>query len=200
MKDKTQEAVMKRIFHFSTTILLFSILFISCETKPESGQISDTELIGRGAYLVEISGCNDCHTPKKMTPNGPMPDKTLLLSGHPQDVQLPAIDTSKIGPGKWVLMNEHLTAFVGPWGLSFSANLTPDEQTGIGLWTEENFINALRTGKHMGMGRPILPPMPWFNLANAKEQDLKAIYAYLKSIKPINNLVPGARPLADLNK
>jgi hypothetical protein len=96
------------------------------------------------------------------------------------------------------MMNEHLTAFAGPWGLSFSAKLTPDDQTGTDLWTEEIFINALRSGKHMGTGRPILPPMPWFNLANAKEEDLKAMFAYLKSLKPIKNLVPGAIPLADI--
>jgi hypothetical protein len=149
---------------------------------------------------VEISGCNDCHTPKTFTANGPQPDRALLLSGHPHDAQLPALSDAKIGPGEWLRMNEHLTAFVGPWGLSFAANLTPDEQTGTGLWTEENFINALRTGKHMGMGRPILPPMPWFNLAHAKDEDLKAMFAYLRSIRPVRNLVPGAVPLAELQK
>jgi hypothetical protein len=97
-------------------------------------------------------------------------------------------------PGDWILFNDHLTAAVGPWGISFAMNLTPDDQTGIGLWTEEIFVNAMRTGKHMGAGRPILPPMPWFNLAEADTEDLRAIYAYLRSLPPIKNQVPSAIP------
>ena len=169
--------------------LLGVFIFISCQTEVES-DVSQESMVERGAYLVEIAGCNDCHTPKKFTPEGPVPDKSLLLSGHPSHTTLPELDPTKIGPGNWIRMNDQLTAFVGPWGLSYAANLTPDEQTGIGLWTEENFIQALRTGKHMGVGRSILPPMPWFNLVSAKETDLKAIFAYLKSIKPIKNMVP----------
>jgi hypothetical protein len=76
-------------------------------------------------------------------------------------------------------------------GMTFSRNLTPHE-TGIKGWSEEVFIKALRTGKHMGIekGRPIMPPMPWFNLAGAEENDLKAIYNYLMSLPPIDNAVP----------
>jgi hypothetical protein len=187
-----------RHFMLKYLVSLFGILiFISCQMEDES-EVSKESMVERGAYLVEIAGCNDCHTPKKFTPQGPVPDKSLLLSGHPHQATLPEIDPTKIGPGNWVRMNDHLTAFVGPWGLSYSANLTPDEQTGIGLWTEENFIQALRTGKHMGVGRTILPPMPWFNLVSAEEADLKAIFAYLKSIKPIKNLVPSPATPQDL--
>jgi hypothetical protein len=97
-------------------------------------------------------------------------------------------------------MNDNLTAFVGPWGMSFAANLTPDEQTGIGLWSEEHFINAMRTGKHMGAGRPILPPMPWSNLSRATDEDLQAMFAYFKSLKPVRNQVPAPVALEDLGK
>jgi hypothetical protein len=90
--------------------------------------------------------------------------------------------------------NNNLTAWVGPWGISFAANLTPDMVTGSGAWTEEAFIAAMRTGKHLGAGREILPPMPWFNLTNATDEDLSAIFAYLKSIKPIENMVPAPVP------
>jgi hypothetical protein len=190
---------MKMHFYVLAVFLSLSLFLINCETG-QTKTPSKQELVERGAYLVEIAGCNDCHTPKVFTPNGPMPNTKLLLSGHPHDAPLPPLGDAKIGPGEWVRMNDLLTAFVGPWGMSFAANLTPDEQTGIGLWTEENFINALRTGKHMGLGRPLLPPMPWLNLAHAKDEDLKAIFAYLKSIKPVKNLVPGAVPLADLQK
>jgi mono/diheme cytochrome c family protein len=158
---------------------------MACQSSSDNQPLSQEELITKGEYLVMVGGCNDCHTPKKLTPQGPVPDMSLLLSGHPQDSELPDLDPSSVGPGKWVRMNENLTAFVGPWGMTFSANLTPDEQTGIGLWEEEHFVNAMRNGKHMGMGRPILPPMPWFNLTQAKDEDLKAIFAYFKSIKPI---------------
>jgi hypothetical protein len=93
-----------------------------------------------------------------------------------------------------VLGNEHFTAWAGPWGVSFSMNLTPDEETGMGTWNEAMFIKAMRTGKHLGEGREILPPMPWPYLAKATDQDLKAIFAYLKSIPPVKNAVPDPIP------
>ena len=70
--------------------------------------------------------------------------------------------------------NDDLTAWSGAWGVSFAANLTPDETTGIGLWCEELFVNAIKNGKHMGAGRPILPPMPWFWYNQLPDDDLKA--------------------------
>lgn len=132
--------------------------------------------IRRGEYLVEYAGCNDCHTPKVVTPSGPVPDKTRLLSGHPASARLPPIP-SEIGPdaNQWgAITNNDLTAWGGPWGISFAANLTPDEQTGIGGWTPELFIKTMRTGKHFGVGRPLLPPMPWSDIAVLTDRDLKA--------------------------
>lgn len=150
------------------------------------------EMVEHGRYLVTVGGCNDCHTPKVFSSGGTGIDESRLLSGHPADLELPEFSFDDVGPGKWVLINEHMTAAVGPWGVSFAANLTPDEETGIGDWTEEEFIGAMRTGTHRGIGRPILPPMPWFNLATAPDEDLKAIFSYLKSIPPIENQVPDA--------
>ena len=150
------------------------------------------EIVERGRYLVTVGGCNDCHTPKVFSGAGASMDESRLLSGHPEDLELPDYSFDEIGPGEWVLLNEHLTAAVGPWGVSFAANLTPDEDTGLGDWTEEEFISGMRTGTHRGIGRPILPPMPWFNLATADEEDLQAIFAYLMSIPPIENQVPDA--------
>ena len=151
-------------------------------------------MIERGRYLVTIGGCNDCHTPKVFSDGGMSPDESRLLSGHPQDAVLPEFDPELVAPGKWVLFNQHLTAAAGPWGVSFSANLTPDEETGIGAWTETVFVNALRNGKYMGTGRPLLPPMPWFNLAAATDEDLAAMFAYLQSIPPVKNHVPEPIP------
>ena len=103
----------------------------------------------------------------------------------------------------WVLFNPTTTAFVGPWGVSFAANLTSDE-TGIGNWTEAQFFKAMREGKFKGMDntRPLLPPMPWPSFSHASDDDLKAIFYFLKSTKPVENVVPTAKApnqLASLN-
>jgi hypothetical protein len=82
------------------------------------------------------------------------------------------------------------TAFKTPFGKSYAANLTPDLETGTGKWTEEQFVKVFRTGKHMGDGRPILPPMPWSSLAKLSDDDLKAIFAFTRSLPPVKNMVP----------
>ena len=152
--------------------------------------------VERGKYLVTTGLRNDCHTPKKMGPNGPEPDMDLELSGHPEGMVVKAAYTpAKNSP--WIVAGlGSLTAWSGPWGVSFTANLTPDPNTGLrsGVWTEELFIKALRTGKHMGTGRDILPPMPWQFIGQYSDADLKAIWAYLGTIKPIKNHVPDPIP------
>ncbi|HYH15460.1 MAG TPA: c-type cytochrome [Flavisolibacter sp.] len=154
------------------------------------------ELVKRGNYLVTINTCGDCHSPKIMTPRGPVIDSTKILSGHPANTTLPPIDPSALQPGQWGGMSPDITAFAGPWGISYAANITPDSATGIGAWTEEQFIKTMRTGKHLGApnGRPILPPMPWQFIAKMTDEDLSAVYAYLKSIPPVSNKVPGPTP------
>ncbi len=154
-------------------------------------------LVERGKYLVTIMSCNDCHSPKKFGPQGPQPDPDRLLSGHPSDLLLPKVDTTRIGP--WVWFNDQNTAFVGPWGASFAANLTPDP-TGTGTWSEGQFRKAMREGKYKGLdkGRPLLPPMPWPSYTQLTDADLKAIFAYLRTVKPIRNIPPPPRPLKDL--
>jgi hypothetical protein len=173
-------------------LLLSGVIVLAACLPADEPPPTAEQMIERGQYLVTIGGCNDCHTPKVFSGGGTGLDESRLLSGHPADAEIPEFSFDNIGPGKWVLFYEHLTAAVGPWGVSFSANLTPDEDTGIGDWTEEEFISALRTGTHRGIGRPILPPMPWFSLAMATDEDLQAIFAYLKSIPPIENEVPDA--------
>jgi len=151
--------------------------------------VATEDLLKRGEYLVTIGGCNDCHTPWKLGENGPEPDMTRMLSGHPEQVAMPP--APQAGEGPWIgAMAATNTAFAGPWGVSFAANLTPDEDTGIGAWTEEIFVNTLRTGKHWGQSRAILPPMPWFNYGRMTDQDLKAVFTYLRSIPPRHNRVP----------
>jgi hypothetical protein len=166
------------------------------QTKPAAQTtVASPDLVKRGEYLTRIASCHDCHTPKKFGPKGPELDTTRLLSGHPADATPPEVPAGVGEPGKWaVLGNEHLTAWAGPWGVSFSTNLTPDEETGTGTWNEAMFIKALRTGKHLGEGRDILPPMPWQFVGKATDEDLKAIFAYLRSIPPVKNAVPDPLP------
>jgi hypothetical protein len=150
-------------------------------------ELSNEELIARGKYLTTVSGCHDCHSPKILTPEGPVIDPELILSGHPKDDKLAPIVHTK----DWVLFSDKFTAAVGPWGVSYAANLTPHE-TGIGNWTYKQFETAIRKGKYKGLegGRPLLPPMPWEMFRHMTDEDLKSIFAYLKSIRPIDNLVP----------
>jgi hypothetical protein len=149
--------------------------------------------VARGAYLVQIMACNDCHTPWKMGKEGPEPDMTRMLSGHPQSLSMPP--PPRLPEGPWgIVVGLSMTAWSGPWGVSFTRNLTPDPETGIGRWTEQTFVDTLRNGKKLGKGRPLLPPMPWQMYRNLGDDDLKAIFAYLKSIPAVKNQVP--EPLA----
>jgi len=147
-----------------------------------------------GEHLVKLVGCSDCHTPKKMGPHGPEDDSTLLLSGHPAQMPLPDIDRKMVETKGMAVTNAE-TAWVGPWGVTFAVNLTPDA-TGIGSWTEDQWMKVVRQGKWMGLEntRPILPPMPVTSLMSMTDDEAKAIFAYLKSIKPIHNEVPAYMP------
>jgi mono/diheme cytochrome c family protein len=172
----------------------FLLLAIMASTAGAQNQ-PKLKLAQRGEYLVKTMGCNDCHTPWKMGPKGPEPDMTRMLSGHPHDLVMPPAPT--LPPGPWMItVAATQTAWAGPWGVSFTRNLTPDKETGLGDWTEENFIATIRTGKRMGKGRDILPPMPIPAFKNLQDADLKAIFAYLRTIPAIKNAVPEPIPPA----
>jgi len=147
-----------------------------------------------GEHLVLVGACNDCHTPKKMTPRGPVLDSARWLSGHPAEMPRIDIDRKEI-ESKGLAVTMDLTEWIGPWGVSFTANLTPDD-TGIGNWTEEQFMRAIREGKFKGLAdsRMLLPPMPWEMYRYLTDDEIKAIFAYLKSIKPVSNVVPPPIP------
>jgi len=152
----------------------------------------DRARIERGRQLVNTSGCMDCHTPLKPGPNGPEPDMSRHLSGHPDTLQMPPAPTLPEGP--WgVVVSSTLTSWSGPWGTSFTANLTPDMETGLGKWTVEDFKATFRTGRRMGRGRPILPPMPIPVYNNFSDRDLEAIFAYLRTLPAVKNRVPEPR-------
>ena len=143
---------------------------------------ADSPQVKRGKHLVDTLDCNGCHTPFKMGPNGPEPDMTIMLSGHPEKLAMPPPPKLE-GPWVWVGAGTN-TAFGGP----------SDTETGIGKWREADFVQAIKTGKHLGVGRPILPPMPWPAYRNLSDADLKAMFAFLKSVPPIKNRVPDAAP------
>jgi len=159
-------------------------------TAPPAAQTQSQ--VERGRMLVVGGACHDCHSPKVFGPKGPEVDNTRILSGHPENS--PPVTPFKPAPGSpWTIATtDDLTAWSGPWGVSFPINLTPDTNTGLrsGVWTEELFIKALRTGKHMGTSRDILPPMPWNFYGQMSDEDLKAIWAYLGTIPAIVNHVP----------
>jgi Cytochrome c len=204
---------MKRSVSIIIVIALSSFIFLKCNNATSSEKNTSTDSANNknqfdgfanqvewGKHLVMIGGCNDCHTPKKMTPMGPVPDTSLLLSGHPAKMPAPDVNRKEM-ENKGYAVTKDLTAWVGPWGISYSANLTPDK-TGIGEWSDEQFIRAIREGKWMGLegARQLLPPMPWQQLGGMRDDELKAIFAYLKSIKPVNNLVPQPVPPVTAHK
>jgi hypothetical protein len=182
----------KSILSISFIFVLLALIFfqLNCTQHQEEKSMSKEARIEHGKYLVNLGGCNDCHSPKVFTANGPMPDSTMLLSGAHMAVTSLDFDPKMVAQGKWTVCNNDFTAWVGAWGISYTANLTPDKETGLGNWDEQRFIRALRTGKHLGEGRPILPPMPWPFIGRLKDDDLKDIFAYLQSLPPINNKVP----------
>jgi mono/diheme cytochrome c family protein len=139
--------------------------------------------VARGAQLVALGGCNDCHTPKLQDGR---PDPARLLSGHPENAPLAPEVTGGVST------NMLLTSWRGPWGVSLARNLTPDKETGIGSWAFQDFKKTIRTGVNK-KGEVLLPPMPIMNLQNLPDQDLEAIWAYLRTLKPIKN--PVGKPL-----
>ena len=155
--------------------------FILPITQPDDPQVM------RGRYLVTLGVCHDCHTPKG--PDG-RPRLERLLSGHPEGA--PSAPVVKDA----ITVVPTATAFTGPWGTAFARNLTPDRETGLGKWTEAYFIKVLRTGIR-GNGEPLRPLMPWEWYRQLTDDDLKAIFAYLRTIPPISNAVPEDLPPAN---
>lgn len=192
---------MKKIILTILSLVIIVSLFTQCnlvgssETKTEPMANGGYETQAKwGEHLVAVSGCTDCHTPKKMTEKGPVPDEALLFSGHTAD--MPKIEVNRMEMQKLgLVVTRDLTEWIGPWGVSYATNLTPDE-TGTGNWKEEQFIRALKEGKYKGLAdaRTLLPPMPWEQFKHFTDDEVKAIFAYFKTVKPIKNLVPQPLP------
>ena len=166
----------------------FGLSLTARASQGSAAQPAKADAVKRGEYLVTAAGCHDCHTPHKLGPQGPEPDMSLALSGHQASVTFPP---PPAGSGPWIgTFAATMTAWAGPWGISYTANITPDPETGIGNYSEEQFVQTIREGKKQGRGRALLPPMPWSMYRHFSDDDLKAMYAYLKSVKPMKNRVP----------
>ncbi len=194
---------MKNNLFPALVLVLAAFGLTNCQQQPaEKTDTADTATtkespVQRGEYLSNILGCDDCHTPKNMTPQGPVPDMARRFMGHPAEEPFAADDMKKQISERFVaVFSPGMTAAAGPWGITYAANITPDD-TGIGTWTEAQFIKAIREGKSKGMDgtRPILPPMPWPGYAKMTDDDLKALFAYMKTMKPIKNVVPQPKTL-----
>ena len=173
---------------FVATVVLAVAFVLSQESAPAGDA-------ARGKYLVEGTGCGDCHTPMKMGPSGPEPDLSLNMSGHPQPLVMPPAPELPKGP--WMaVVSATFTSWAGPWGVSFTANLTPDKETGLGDWTAQTFVDTIRSGRVMAKGRQLLPPMPFPALQNMTDADLASIFAYLQTLPKIVNRVPEPIPPA----
>ncbi len=151
----------------SLAALAATISSLSCTmtagTPPAA--MTQAEKVARGEYLTWISACNDCHTPGTFYNAADMSRK---LAG------------SELG-------------WVGPWGTSYARNLTPDMETGIGSWSEDDIVKALRTGQRAD-GSMLLPPMPWPMYGHMTDEDAYAVAAYLKSLPPVSHKVPDPKP------
>jgi len=183
-----------RFYVLALAYVLLAIAISACNPPSAPGPPAAPlpSPVERGKVLVTIGGCHDCHTPKKLGAKGPEPDMERALAGHPESVTIAAPYAPATGSPWTIATNDHLTAWSGPWGISFAANLTPDMNTGLrsGVWTEDLFIKAIRTGKHIGTSRDILPPMPWASMAQLSDDDLRAVWAYLGTVRAITNHVP----------
>jgi hypothetical protein len=187
---------------FFTALASIAIFFCGCSEKKTAAPAGETTPAAVekpyyggfetqalwGEHLVTLGGCNDCHTPKKMTERGPEDDSTLFLSGHPEKMPAPDVDRKGM-ERKGLIVTQDFTAWVGPWGISYSANLTPDE-TGTGNWTEDQFVYAIKNSITKGLpgSRPMVPPMSLMSVKLMTVEELKAIFAYLRTIKPIKNV------------
>jgi len=155
-----------------TAAIILGVASLSCAmSKPAETVAAHQDPVARGRYLVTLMSCNDCHTPGYFYG---APDTMRRLSG------------SDLG-------------WVGPWGVVHARNLTPDPETGIGNWSSEEIVHALRTGNTPD-GSQLAPIMPWMNYSSILDEgDAMAIASYLKSLPPIThkNLdrqPPGQKP------
>jgi mono/diheme cytochrome c family protein len=136
----------------------------SAASDSAAGDAGANAAVMRGQYLVGVLGCANCHTPK--VAGTMMPDPTMTLAG--------------------------VDCFVSTPGCLSSANLTPDMDTGIGGFTDQALVDALRTGKEpdpKDAGKYLSSRMPFYQFANLSDVDATAIVAYLRTLTAVKHSV-----------
>ena len=156
------------LFRSGELMRKFAFLLLALLAPAAMGAVFSTGAVAdarteRGKYLVTLGGCNDCHTPGYFLGK---PDFSRALGGSEVGFEIPG-----------------LGVFHGP-------NLTPDKETGLGDWTAAQIVAAITKGQRPD-GRELAPIMPWKGLAVLSKEDAAAIAAYLKSLPPVKNKVPG---------
>ncbi len=142
---------------------LCAALSAACVAAVAAAPARAQDDVARGKYLVTIMGCGDCHTPGYFLGK---PDLAHPLSGSDVGFAMPGL------------------------GIHWGPNLTPDAETGLGKWSDEQIITAFRTGV-TPTGRPLIPMMPYGDFVALTDQDARAVVAYLRSLPPVRRLVPG---------
>jgi cytochrome c553 len=169
-------------------VLTAAVGLVAQSSAKSAAAPSQAEKIARGKYLMTIGACNDCHSPKIDAQQTPDPKRPF--SGRPQTTQAPSENPKEIHASL------DLTAWAGPWGVSYGANLSPDPETGLkNRYTEAAFIKTLRTGKKPE-GEDLQPPMPWALYKVLSDDDIKSMWAYLQTIPAVKNNVKSATPAA----
>ena len=173
-----------------TLITIVSMITISCGDEKNNLTIFSPEQINEGEILVLEGRCNYCHTPEV----GPGDiNFGKVLYGHPSHEKIPELPKVPVGSQQWFEFVSELdsTVWIAGDKIVFSANITPDKETGIGNWSDKDFINTIRTGIHPGWKKKLDKPMPWLDYAKLSNKQLTSIYSYLMSQQPVINKVPG---------
>ncbi len=174
-------------------LALVSAVAISCHQNPAKEIAYSPERIEIGQAVVEGWNCTFCHSPQIQGPDGKfIADPKRFMSGHPSDEELPTVPDMVMTSPEWMEFLDNLDSTV--WAtdnlIVFSANLTPDDETGIGTWSETEFVETIREGRHKGIERRIKYPMPWQELSELSNEELLSVYEYLMTLEPVDNKVP----------
>ncbi len=175
------------------SLVVFSLITVGCSNKPAQEIAYSQERMEIGQAIVEGWNCSFCHSPQIKGPDGKaMPDPKRYMSGHPADEPIPTVPDMVLTSPEWMEFLDNLDSTV--WATDnlvvFSANLTPDDETGIGTWTEAEFVETIRQGRHRGIERRLKYPMPWRELGELSDEELLSVYEYLMTLEPVKNKVP----------
>lgn len=167
-------------------LLLVGSLFVFAgmvgATPPQ--QSDDEDLIERGRYIAQITGCDACHTPSREEYD------MEALAALPPEEAIPLIQDIAFNDQATWDMDRYMAGGrvfpLGPQGVIVTRNLTPDEETGLGEWTDQEIMDAITLGVARD-GHQMFPIMPYHTYNRMAEDDLNAVIAFLRSLEPVEN-------------